>query len=577
MSSAWARFTNTDVWKNLARSKAIHFFLLALLGLFTFIPNLNVAFFESAEALYAGIAREMVRTQHFLHLTFLGTPYYNKPPFFFWILALSSTLFGENEVALRLPSALFSLGTVALTYHLGKTLFSRTAGFWAALVVSTTYAFMWYGRVALFDSTLTFFITLSLLAWLHAFEQPASGRWHFLAFLAMALGLMIKALHAFLLPALVVLGLMIVRRDFRLMKARPFWCGFFLFGALVFLYFWALGSQFRQQFFMAEQLNKVLRLSDVTGHVSDSKPIYWYLYMVWPDFIPWSFLIPSSLVLLFSKRPFKQHPRELFVLLWAVGGFLMLSLAPPKHERYLLPIVPGFALMIGYYYHIVFSSSEQKQWATLGFKVMLGLLSIACVVSLFVAPRVLHRRWNVPTSVFPTIFIVIMLTFCSVLVYALVSSKVRFALMTLGILATGFMFLTVHIVVPAIDKGSSAKRMIAEITPFLKRSEDPIPVYRNSVPYHDEETNYYMFFEHSGAHIIAEDQLRETAHKDGQVVILVLNEYLPGLKQIPDFCVRVLREFPRPGGKMFLLSIRSTCNKKGGKSEKGSPAVSEIS
>lgn len=94
----------------------------------------------------------MVKTNEFFHLTYLGRPYHNKPPLFFWLLAASTACLGESELALRLPATIFALGTKVLTYRLAGMLFSCRAGVWAALAATSTLVFLWYGRRVLLDS-----------------------------------------------------------------------------------------------------------------------------------------------------------------------------------------------------------------------------------------------------------------------------------------------------------------------------------------------------------------------------------------------------------------------------------------
>ena len=120
--------------------------LLVLVAAWAYFANLHLSLLEGSEGLYAGIAGEMKRHGEFFDLTYQGLPYFNKPPFFFWLLSLSTSIWGDNEVALRVPGSLAAVGTIALVYLLGVRLMSPTAGFWAALVVATTHVFLWYGR-----------------------------------------------------------------------------------------------------------------------------------------------------------------------------------------------------------------------------------------------------------------------------------------------------------------------------------------------------------------------------------------------------------------------------------------------
>jgi len=78
--------------------------------------------------------------------------------------ALSATLFGFQEMALRLPSVLFSIGTIFLIYKLGQRFFSRSVGLGAALVLTFSYWDLEFARHARMYAPFAFFYTLTLYA-----------------------------------------------------------------------------------------------------------------------------------------------------------------------------------------------------------------------------------------------------------------------------------------------------------------------------------------------------------------------------------------------------------------------------
>jgi len=244
----WVRFYDKALPDSVVSATSAQLIGLGLIGFLAFFYNLNHSFLEGSEGLYADITREMVRSHQLLQLRYQGGAYFNKPPLFFWLLALSTSLFGENEVAFRLPGAMFSLGTMALTYALGRVLFSQTVAFWAALVVATSHVFLWYGPRVLLDSALTFFITLALLGWVQASLRRASPWWYVLSFLAMALGAMTKELHGFALPALLIVAYAAIQRDFRMLRQPFFWIGLLMSLSLVTAYSWMLESGFQGHF-----------------------------------------------------------------------------------------------------------------------------------------------------------------------------------------------------------------------------------------------------------------------------------------------------------------------------------------
>lgn len=186
--------------ENLVGRQYLEMVLLALVGGWAYFANLHLSLLEGSEGLYAGIAGEMARRGEFFDLTYQGIPYFNKPPLFFWMLNLSTSIWGDHEIALRLPGSLAAVGTILLTYVLGTQLMSSKAGFWAALAVATSHVFLWYGRRVLFDSTLTCLVTLALFAWIQVHMLGRSSRWYLVAFVSMALGAMLKEMHGFSCP-----------------------------------------------------------------------------------------------------------------------------------------------------------------------------------------------------------------------------------------------------------------------------------------------------------------------------------------------------------------------------------------
>ncbi len=79
-----------------------------------------------------------------------------------YLAALSAALFGFHEVALRLPSVLFSIGTVLVIYKLGRRVFSRRVGLAAALVLAFSYWDLEFARHARMYAPFAFFYTLAL-------------------------------------------------------------------------------------------------------------------------------------------------------------------------------------------------------------------------------------------------------------------------------------------------------------------------------------------------------------------------------------------------------------------------------
>jgi 4-amino-4-deoxy-L-arabinose transferase len=80
----------------------------------------------------------------------VGHIWLHKQPFPLWSIMLSLKVFGVNEIAVRLPSVLFSLLSVWIIYIMAKALFNQRVGWWAAFLLAIHGLFIELagGRVA---------------------------------------------------------------------------------------------------------------------------------------------------------------------------------------------------------------------------------------------------------------------------------------------------------------------------------------------------------------------------------------------------------------------------------------------
>lgn len=540
--------TGCSVSENFASSLA-----LLLVGSFSFFYNLDIALFEGSEGLYAHISREMQLSGKWFQLTYHDEPYVNKPPLFFWVLALFTRWFGENEIALRLPGALFSLGTMMLTYFLGKSLFSRTAGFWAALVVATSHLMLWYGRRALFDSMQTFFITLALFAWAKAHLQNAGRWWYPVVGVGMAFAVMTKGLHGAALPLVVIIGFLALTRDSSPLKNRSVHTTVLLLFALIAAYASLLSEDLVLHFNPFKGLKSAFAFSSHTA--TPGHPMYWYLLIIWFDFFPWIVLLPSSLIWFMSRHPLRLERSELFVLLWFLGLFTALSLSTLKRESYLMPLIPPLGLMIGRYCQSLYCSPASKGLATMLLRAMLGLLAIAFVIAMFYGPGLLQKRWETSLSVFPPAFVMIVLSLATLLAYAVIRSTIKLALGTVGALAVSFSIAVVGLILPGIDDATSARRASDTIKSFPHNPSEPLHLFSPRWP-DNEDVVYYLNLEPALPRLASEDMLMSKVREAGHVLAVMDNTSFATLKRKPDLALELVREFRQRRNKnLYILKI----------------------
>ncbi len=110
----------------------------------------------------AGCAAEMLARGDWVVPVFNAELRTHKPVLLYWLMMAAYSVFGVNEFAARLPSALLAIGTALCTCELGRHLFSPRAGMWAGIAVATSLLFVVAGRAATPDATLIFCSTLAV-------------------------------------------------------------------------------------------------------------------------------------------------------------------------------------------------------------------------------------------------------------------------------------------------------------------------------------------------------------------------------------------------------------------------------
>ena len=192
-----------------------------------------------------------------------------------------------------------------------------------------------------------------------------------------------------------------------------------------------LGSGYQHHFKILSAIGSVWNsgLAGSIGMARDGHPLYWYLGMMWADFFPWCALLPSALLLLWAQRPFRAHPTELLLLVWVLSLFTAFSLATLKREPYLMTIVPGIGLMIGYFYHRMFETTDASRAMTPLLKVLLVVLALVFGAGMFFGAAPLRKRWLVSSPVVSPVFIMTIVALSGTLIYAVAKARLQLALL----------------------------------------------------------------------------------------------------------------------------------------------------
>ena len=320
-------------------------YILLALGLLLFVPKLGMPLLDPDEGLYAEIAQEMLARGDWVIPHINGLPYLEKPPLYFWLTALTFQLFGPSEWATRLWSAMSALGTVLLTWRIGRRLYGASAGLLAGVVVATVVGNALYVRRASTDQLFVFCLTLAIYGFLRDAERPDRGRARFLLFyVGAALAVLAKGFIGVVFPALIVGVALVTVRGLRwreLNVAR----GAALFAAIAVpwhaLVAWRSPTLFN--FYVVD--NHLLRFLDARRYVEDDVPSSTPAFLI-ASFL-WAF--PWSVFTLARRQP-DRSPRTRWrpvVAIWLVAIVGVFALSRFKHEYYALPAFPALAVLVG--------------------------------------------------------------------------------------------------------------------------------------------------------------------------------------------------------------------------------------
>jgi 4-amino-4-deoxy-L-arabinose transferase-like glycosyltransferase len=141
------------------KAGAINYLLIAAAAALLFIPFLgNVHLFDWDEINFAECAREMVVTDNYSDVTINYQPFWEKPPLFIWMQAISMNFFGVNEMAARLPNAICGIVTLIVIFHIGRSIYDKKFGWLWALCYAGSFLPHFYFKSGIIDPWFNLFI-----------------------------------------------------------------------------------------------------------------------------------------------------------------------------------------------------------------------------------------------------------------------------------------------------------------------------------------------------------------------------------------------------------------------------------
>lgn len=294
------------------------------------------------EGVYTNITLEMIYNKDYLVPTLYGAQYH-RPPLFNWLMLFFTPFFGPTNIVIvaRLVNMFVTFATAGLlAWFVNYTLKNKNLALLTTAIYLSGDLLFKRGWLAYADSLFALCIFASIVCLWLALEKQ-QRRWFWAAGISLCLGFLAKTHTAYLFYAVSALVLLFLHPNRKFIFSITSWVVHLL--AIIFPIVWTL------------YVNK--------GHGGVGTTWQHSLtFFAWPGAVAYfkrvtinypvelivSFL-PASIIALFAAGKLRTQNFVVKVVFWIVVlNLLPYWLVPTSNIRYILPLYPLIALLIGY-------------------------------------------------------------------------------------------------------------------------------------------------------------------------------------------------------------------------------------
>jgi len=365
-------------------AKRVSIFLVVIIIAFYLYGLGKLPLLGPDEPRYAQVAREMFFSGDLITPRLGGHTWFEKPALLYWMIVAAFKIFGVSEWSARLGPALCGLLTILAVWCVGRAV-GKDFGFWSVIVTASFLGLIVFSRAASFDVVVTMTTAWSLAFFL-LHELPATRRKRLLLagfYAFVGLSLLAKGLVGIVIPFGVVGSYYPLRRSW---PARSVWLSL-IWGVPLALAVSAIwygpviarhGWTFIDEFFIQHHFARY-----VSNKYHHPQPIYFYPVIIWMLVLPWSVHLIGALA---KVRKWEWRGGDslsiicVFALAWLLLPIVFFSFSGSKLPGYILPALPGAALLVSYRLTFV----RNARWPLM----IAGLVVVAVLVALnlFAAP-----------------------------------------------------------------------------------------------------------------------------------------------------------------------------------------------
>ncbi len=360
--------------------------IFASFGMFSKLGDTELQ--PMGSATHAAISREILRSNDWLTLRwpFVGD-FYQFPPLFFWLQAITFKLFGITDITAKLTSSFFGFLVILATYYLGKLFVDEYVGFLSSMTLILTPYFFRHSRKCELETILIFFITLGIIFFVLS-EKKKNDKFLLLTGLTTGLGFFAKGPPAFAVWGTIFVYYIITK------QFKKFYNLYFILGlvlTIIIPFTWIIpqiiyrGDAFYKGFIINQVLGKIYGGDrPATNLVEKILNYTFYFRAFYSYYLPWSVTGIFGIIKIFKEKIDNLK----ILILWAIVVWVGFTLPGYKDDYYLLAMFPGWAVINGFIF---------KYWTQKFFKKIIlttSLLSIIFAVITIFTPIKFDKTRN---------------------------------------------------------------------------------------------------------------------------------------------------------------------------------------
>jgi 4-amino-4-deoxy-L-arabinose transferase-like glycosyltransferase len=321
--------------------------LVGVLAALCFLPGIGrVPLFDRDETRFGEAAREMIVKHDYV------VPYFNdeyrlhKPILIYWIMGAAYNVFGVNEFAARLGSALAGVGVCLLVFWLARRMFGLFPAALAGVVMATNLMQIVEARAATVDSVQLLLVMVCFIQLWRIYTGERRWDAYVLLYGGIALGTLTKGPVVVGVVLLAVAGILLMDRSWDLLRRLHLIPGLIAAGLVVAAWFFPANA--RTHGAVVSELLGHQMMGPAFGETFEGHGgIFIYYFLLLPaSFFPWIAVLPLAAWRCWTAP--EARKTRTFLVAWAVAPFLMFSFLKTKLPHYTLPGYPALAIMVGF-------------------------------------------------------------------------------------------------------------------------------------------------------------------------------------------------------------------------------------